>query len=241
MRVPVLIAARNEAQTIGRCLERLDRASVEPVVVSNGSTDATARIARSFGAVTFELEKAGKTPALQHGLRYLGERALGPVLYLDADSYPVFPKSWVSSMMRPAIETSRSAHVSGPFIYSPVFREGAVRYARQIVEIARVKRSGAETMTFGRNMLSIFGESEVLDNVLHMPNYWPGEDRAIRDACDVQLQTGSVHSTVVTSARRLKPLITRLRPNRGSSMTREYNDDDIDGAVEYISHWRSDA
>ena len=66
-RVAIAVPARDEADRIGRCLERLlGRApdgrvtSLEVVVLANNCTDDTARIAGTFGpnckAITLELE-----------------------------------------------------------------------------------------------------------------------------------------------------------------------------------------
>ena len=74
MKTPVLIAARNEAVTVGRLLERLPADLVEPIVIANGCTDDRAAVAQSFGAVVLEREEPGKLPALQDGVRHLAER-----------------------------------------------------------------------------------------------------------------------------------------------------------------------
>ncbi|MBE3012338.1 glycosyltransferase [Microbispora sp. NEAU-D428] len=82
----VVIPAFNEESTLGRCLEPL-LAGAEPgeldvVVVPNGCTDGTARVARRLGARVVESARPGKANAL-----CLGDAACSvfPRIYLDAD------------------------------------------------------------------------------------------------------------------------------------------------------------
>jgi glycosyltransferase involved in cell wall biosynthesis len=85
--ISVVIPAYNEAMTIGRCLDGLmDGArsgELQIVVVCNGCTDDTARIARSYPVRVIETNIGSKPHALN-----LGDRAAGstfPRVYADAD------------------------------------------------------------------------------------------------------------------------------------------------------------
>jgi len=83
----VIIPAHNEASVIGRTLaslgELVGEPGVEVIVVCNGTTDATADIARSFAGVTVvEVAAASKVAALNEGDRVATR---WPRLYLDAD------------------------------------------------------------------------------------------------------------------------------------------------------------
>lgn len=84
----IIIPAYNEASGIARCLSALMRdarpGEFDIVVVCNGCTDDTARIARGFGESVrvLELAEGNKTAALNAG----NEAALHfPRLYLDGD------------------------------------------------------------------------------------------------------------------------------------------------------------
>ena len=83
----VVIAARNEAECIAEAVTRLyelTQFDIHSIVVSDGSTDSTAEIARGAGAnVVVELElPQGKTGALAQGM--LHRRNDDIVVFLDA-------------------------------------------------------------------------------------------------------------------------------------------------------------
>lgn len=81
----VIIPAHNEGRTIGRLLGKLARPDgdvMEILVVCNGCTDDTARIARDYGATVIELPTPSKREALRHGDHLARSH---PRVYLDAD------------------------------------------------------------------------------------------------------------------------------------------------------------
>ncbi|MFB9378522.1 glycosyltransferase [Kineococcus gynurae] len=85
----VVIPAHDEAAVVARCLEALDpaRGDLVVVVVANACTDATAEIARGFGVEVVETDVPGKAHALNLGDRTLDALGAGglPRIYLDAD------------------------------------------------------------------------------------------------------------------------------------------------------------
>jgi glycosyltransferase involved in cell wall biosynthesis len=87
MPISVVIAAHNEEDVVGRCLDALLqppwRADLEIVVVCNGCTDQTAEVARARkGVRVVETPKPSKTTALN-----IGDGAVTgfPRFYVDAD------------------------------------------------------------------------------------------------------------------------------------------------------------
>ena len=92
--IDVVIPALDEERSLGRVLEDIPRDRVRQVVVAdNGSTDGTARIARSLGALVVEEPHRGYGSACLAGIRR--SAALDPppdiVVFLDAD-YSDYPE-----------------------------------------------------------------------------------------------------------------------------------------------------
>lgn len=91
-RVSVVIPARDEERRIGPCLEavRRDPDAAETIVVDDGSSDATAAVARRLGARVLAAPERpenwiGKPWALQRGVE---AAACDVVVCLDADTRP---------------------------------------------------------------------------------------------------------------------------------------------------------
>ena len=90
-RIAVVIPAKDEAATIGALLDGISNVSVpghhlHPIVVDDGSTDATAAIARGRGAEMVEHpENRGLGAAVRTGLRAAVASGAVAVAYLDAD------------------------------------------------------------------------------------------------------------------------------------------------------------
>jgi glycosyltransferase involved in cell wall biosynthesis len=88
MAISVVIAAHDEQEVLGRCLDALlapaERRDLEIVVVCNGCTDRTADVARAYGdgVRVIETPQASKTAAFN-----LGDTVVSgfPRFYVDAD------------------------------------------------------------------------------------------------------------------------------------------------------------
>ena len=124
--ISVVVPAHNEGQalaaTLQSCLQGTDE-QLELVVVSNGSSDDTAEVARRFAAehdvpvTVIELRQASKTLALRHGLAV----ATGEVvvvtdadLLIDPGTFALLAGSLSSTIARLAtpqmqMDTSRSS------------------------------------------------------------------------------------------------------------------------------------
>ncbi len=91
MVVSVIIPARNEAQALGRVLAAIPRQLIrEVIVVDNGSTDATARVAETSGARVVSEPVAGYGRACLAGIGALDSSA-EVVVFMDAD-YSDYPE-----------------------------------------------------------------------------------------------------------------------------------------------------
>ena len=103
MNVTAVIPAYNEEQTIADVVKRVKNIDKiqKVIVVSDGSTDNTAEIARQCGADVIELnENVGKGGAIKAGINECGTEI---ILFLDADLIGLTEKH-VLDLIEPVIE-----------------------------------------------------------------------------------------------------------------------------------------
>jgi glycosyltransferase involved in cell wall biosynthesis len=127
-RLSVVIPAFNEQDNIAECLSSLAEQNypglVEVIVVDNGSTDATAAIARAHGATVVSEPTRGVCHARQRGTSI----ASGDII-VSSDADTTFPATWLSqidSAMTKDPELVAScgpcAFVDGPWWSAPYTR-----------------------------------------------------------------------------------------------------------------------
>jgi glycosyltransferase involved in cell wall biosynthesis len=108
--VAVIIPACNEEKSIASVLHAIPAAWVdEVIVVDNGSTDATARIAREHGAVVIAEPQKGYGAACLAGIAALPENA-EIVVFLDAD-FSDFPEE-IDRLITPILENKADLVIS---------------------------------------------------------------------------------------------------------------------------------
>lgn len=87
-RVLVIVPAWNESRSVGNTIREIQAASAEydVVVVDDGSTDTTARVAREAGAVVLALPfNLGVGGAMRTGFTYAARHGYGRAIQVDAD------------------------------------------------------------------------------------------------------------------------------------------------------------
>lgn len=102
-RVSVIIPARNEANLIGHVVsavlkQRSAEVDIEVIVVDDGSTDATAAVARAAGARTITMashDGGGNQAAARN--RGAAEATGDPIIFLDADCTPT--EGWLNALL----------------------------------------------------------------------------------------------------------------------------------------------
>jgi glycosyltransferase involved in cell wall biosynthesis len=112
-RISVVIPAFNEQATIGTCLTSLAEqdfpGQVEVIVVDNGSTDATAEIARAAGARVLAEPTRGVCHARQRGTA----AATGEII-VSSDADTTFPRTWLSQIHATMTRRPDLAATCGP-------------------------------------------------------------------------------------------------------------------------------
>ncbi len=101
----VIIPALNEERSIGRVIGDIPQDLVtEIVVVNNGSTDSTARVASSSGATVIDEERRGYGQACLAGIDYIKNSSYIPdiIVFLDAD-YSDYPQE-IKELISPITE-----------------------------------------------------------------------------------------------------------------------------------------
>jgi hypothetical protein len=82
LKISVIVPTLDEEAAIGQVLTDMPRSVVDELIVVDGSTDATAKIAEGFGAKIVSERRRGYGRALQSGI----EKSVGDVLvYIDGD------------------------------------------------------------------------------------------------------------------------------------------------------------
>jgi len=86
MRICVIIPAFNEAGNLYKIMPELKRYNFEILVVDDGSSDNTAKVAQEYGAKVIRNKKnCGKGASLRIGFNYAFENNFDAVITMDAD------------------------------------------------------------------------------------------------------------------------------------------------------------
>ena len=115
-KVSVIVCTFNGSRTLSECLEsllRLEYPNYEVIIVNDGSTDATAKIAHSYGFRVITTENQGLASARNTGLR----AATGEIVaYIDDDAYP--DPHWLHYLDNTFLNTNHVV-IGGPNIAPP--------------------------------------------------------------------------------------------------------------------------
>ena len=109
--ISIVIPVRNGEEVLARCLRGLANQSLAPreyevIVVNDGSIDASARIAREYGARLFSQPPCGTSTARNRGVEEAGGTV---VLFTDADCVP--DRDWVEALSRPLLQSQAAGAV----------------------------------------------------------------------------------------------------------------------------------
>ena len=115
--VLILVPAFNDAASIGDVIKELTMHSYDILVISDGSTDATAQIARASGARVLDLPiNLGVGGALRAGFRLAVTENYGAVVQVDADGQ--HPANEITDLITAANEHQAHMVIGSRFISS---------------------------------------------------------------------------------------------------------------------------
>ena len=204
-RFPVIIPSYKGREYVDSVITALPEQYFRPIVAVNGEDDGTVDRALELGAEAFTSPEQGKMPAIQEALRRLGQDAVHPLVIMDVDTRIIRPEKWYSEAQK-ALEISgdRPLYMTGPIVFT---HRNALEAALRTARYNQKSLSGREyhhpqdgaapiNSHYGPNTLLHLKTHGALRDTLDLPNYWPGEDRAV---ADVILNNGGVfrqnHST----------------------------------------------
>ncbi len=85
-KICILIPAYNAQQTLGSVLKEVGLLGIETIIVDDGSTDETGKVASEYRVLVLEHpSNLGKGAALRTGFQYTLQKEYGIVITLDAD------------------------------------------------------------------------------------------------------------------------------------------------------------
>jgi len=147
MKTAAIIPAYNEERTIGAIIEAVSQVPLicETIVVSDGSTDNTAQVARSYNAKVIELaENMGKGGAMAVGVN---QTDADIVLFLDADLVGLQPHHVVDLVL--PVADGRAEMTVGVFEHGRLATDLAQLIAPYLSGQRAVKKSHLELTRFG--------------------------------------------------------------------------------------------
>ncbi len=108
MKLFIIFPAKNEAETIARCIETAQKSKYEPeiLVVDGHSSDKTMANAKSAGAIVIQQSRSvfpAKGIALKDGLKEAFSRGADCIMFLDADIENLTP-DWIDLLAEPVIK-----------------------------------------------------------------------------------------------------------------------------------------
>ncbi len=171
--IAVVIPAKDEEATIGELLNRISRVPYHEllsIVVDDGSTDGTARIARGSGAlVVSHRTNMGLGAAVRTGLRAAVETGAPAVAYLDAD-LEYFPED-IPRLLEPIL-AGRADYVLGSRFLGGVRGMRLYRRLGNYAFTALVALLTRRRITDGQTGMRAFSrEAALRAEIIHDYNY----------------------------------------------------------------------
>jgi peptidoglycan/xylan/chitin deacetylase (PgdA/CDA1 family) len=150
-KISVVVPVFNEETFLLRCLQSLRSQDYpgeqELIIVDNGSTDASAKIARDFGVKVISCPEKGVAFARQMG----AYAATGDVI-VQADADTVYSPDWLSQIGAHFTKHEKTAALAGAFIYLDPPWWGEIEYfSRRAVNVLSTFFIGKVAFVSGAN------------------------------------------------------------------------------------------
>ncbi len=149
--ISIVIPALNEERLLPDCLRSVLNqdycGEYEVVVVDNGSTDNTRRIAEGYGVRVIDCLRRGIVYARQAG----AEAACGTIV-IQADADTIYPHDWLSGIIKDFDSHPKAVAVAGRYkYYSPPFWAPIEYSIRHLVNLLCLAALGKPTCISGAN------------------------------------------------------------------------------------------
>ena len=114
-KISIIVPALNEERSIGKVITSLPKIYHQLIIVDNGSTDSTQKIAKKNGAIVLSEKNRGYGNACLKGIQFLKKTPPDIVVFLDGD-FSDFPQE-IKKIIKP-IEQKKVDFVIGSRIKS---------------------------------------------------------------------------------------------------------------------------
>jgi glycosyltransferase involved in cell wall biosynthesis len=175
MKVLVVVPALNEAASIAHVVTNLRTLGYDVLVVSDGSTDETARIAESSGARVLQLVlNLGVGGALRVGFAFARDHGYDAVVQVDADGQ--HPSHQIADLIT-AATTAGADMVIGSRYLSPdaSLKPGALRRLAMWLLARAASRASATRITDSTSGFRLIREPLLGEFSRHFSSYYLGD------------------------------------------------------------------
>ena len=170
-----IVPAFNEAPSVGQVVTSLRALGLPVIVVDDGSTDTTARVARAAGATVISLPtNLGVGGALRAGIRFAVQEGYEQVVQCDADGQ--HPSEAVRSLVE-----AQAMHPQDLLIGSRFAKDGARRNERLVrrtamrILAAFASRATGVRITDATSGLRVIRQPLLGELALHLPRHYLGD------------------------------------------------------------------
>ena len=173
--VLVVIPAFNESQTIGRVVDQVSSQGFEVLVVNDGSVDATADIARQYGAHVVSLQlNAGVGGALRCGFRYAVENGFTAVIQCDADGQHL--PSHLIDLVEATNRTDAHMMIGSRFRSQENTHDPSLMRRFAMLVLSKVAQRAANfEITDSTSGFRLIQEPLLGELAVHLPSYYLGD------------------------------------------------------------------